>query len=124
MMSYDHFNHSFFFFKQNTAYERLISDWSSDVCSSDLLPIAEQQILELSRCALLLFPRHFDFAEDRRVLHAGAQIHADETHRSGNEKRDAPAPVIHRGLPKTQGESQHQQRAEGDRKSTRLNSSH
>src|SRR3546814_8270243 len=26
----------FFFFKQNTAYEMLISDWSSDVCSSDL----------------------------------------------------------------------------------------
>src|SRR3546814_10233639 len=25
-----------FFFKQNTAYEVLISDWSSDVCSSDL----------------------------------------------------------------------------------------
>src|SRR3546814_6233956 len=25
-----------FFFKQNTVYEMLISDWSSDVCSSDL----------------------------------------------------------------------------------------
>src|SRR3546814_5148091 len=25
----------FFFFKQKTAYELLISDWSSDVCSSD-----------------------------------------------------------------------------------------
>src|SRR3546814_1609176 len=30
----------FFFFKQKTAYEMRISDWSSDVCSSDL-----QQIL-------------------------------------------------------------------------------
>src|SRR3546814_9310737 len=28
---------SFFFFKQNTAYEMRISDWSSDVCSSDLV---------------------------------------------------------------------------------------
>src|SRR3546814_6834591 len=28
----------FFFFKQKTAYEMLISDWSSDVCSSDLTP--------------------------------------------------------------------------------------
>src|SRR3546814_12834283 len=27
----------FFFFKQKTAYEVRISDWSSDVCSSDLL---------------------------------------------------------------------------------------
>src|SRR3546814_7628009 len=26
----------FFFFKQKTAYEMRISDWSSDVCSSDL----------------------------------------------------------------------------------------
>src|SRR3546814_4572807 len=26
----------FFFFKQTTAYEMRISDWSSDVCSSDL----------------------------------------------------------------------------------------
>src|SRR3546814_5581507 len=31
----------FFFFKQKTAYEMRISDWSSDVCSSDLaVPVA------------------------------------------------------------------------------------
>src|SRR3546814_5477968 len=29
----------FFFFKQKTAYELRISDWSSDVCSSDLLAL-------------------------------------------------------------------------------------
>src|SRR3546814_19387653 len=29
----------FFFFKQKTAYEMRISDWSSDVCSSDLTPL-------------------------------------------------------------------------------------
>src|SRR3546814_3503974 len=28
----------FFFYKQKTAYEMRISDWSSDVCSSDLCP--------------------------------------------------------------------------------------
>src|SRR3546814_9060550 len=28
-----------FFFKQKTAYEMRISDWSSDVCSSDLLVV-------------------------------------------------------------------------------------
>src|SRR3546814_1995611 len=38
----------FFFFKQKTAYEMRISDWSSDVCSSDL---AEQ--LAVDRIALL-----------------------------------------------------------------------
>src|SRR3546814_10454252 len=31
----------FFFFKQKTAYEMRISDWSSDVCSSDLRVIAK-----------------------------------------------------------------------------------
>src|SRR3546814_10728532 len=31
------FRFCFFFFKQKTAYEMRISDWSSDVCSSDLL---------------------------------------------------------------------------------------
>src|SRR3546814_5695720 len=30
----------FFFFKQKTAYEMRISDWSSDVCSSDLAAIS------------------------------------------------------------------------------------
>src|SRR3546814_5824226 len=33
-----HFISFFFFFKQKTAYEMRISDWSSDVCSSDLQP--------------------------------------------------------------------------------------
>ena len=32
------FKFTFFFFKQKTAYEMRISDWSSDVCSSDLRP--------------------------------------------------------------------------------------
>src|SRR3546814_14590249 len=31
----------FFFFKQKTAYEMRISDWSSDVCSSDLDVVGE-----------------------------------------------------------------------------------
>src|SRR3546814_7644447 len=35
----------FFFFKQKTAYEMRISDWSSDVCSSDLC-IAERRAKE------------------------------------------------------------------------------
>src|SRR3546814_10747293 len=38
----------FFFFKQKTAYEMRISDWSSDVCSSDLLlrERVERRVLE------------------------------------------------------------------------------
>src|SRR3546814_8974276 len=54
----------FFFFKQKTAYEMRISDWSSDVCSSDLFLLAgsEQFIAwhgqaagrNLRRCGLQL----------------------------------------------------------------------
>src|SRR3546814_8880428 len=36
----------FFFFKQKTAYEMRISDWSSDVCSSDLHRSARDGILD------------------------------------------------------------------------------
>src|SRR3546814_10538585 len=46
----------FFFFKQKTAYEMRISDWSSDVCSSDLVGRVvgiivdrDQQILRTQR---------------------------------------------------------------------------
>src|SRR3546814_9278882 len=35
----------FFFFKQKTAYEMRISDWSSDVCSSDLTTALEANLL-------------------------------------------------------------------------------
>src|SRR3546814_7831149 len=40
----------FFFFKQKTAYEMRISDWSSDVCSSDLvvLELLADQLLRLA----------------------------------------------------------------------------
>src|SRR3546814_8279174 len=38
MVWYGDFRTLSFFFKQKTAYEMRISDWSSDVCSSDLRP--------------------------------------------------------------------------------------
>src|SRR3546814_967461 len=39
----------FFFFKQKTAYEMRISDWSSDVCSSDLALTRKQDAI-VSAC--------------------------------------------------------------------------
>src|SRR3546814_3055494 len=36
-----------FFFKQKTAYEMRISDWSSDVCSSDLASINQVRVGEV-----------------------------------------------------------------------------
>src|SRR3546814_10010209 len=40
----------FFFFKQKTAYDMRISDWSSDVCSSDL-----RTALQETQTALVLY---------------------------------------------------------------------
>src|SRR3546814_8611265 len=39
----------FFFFKQKTAYEMRISDWSSDVCSSDLERAQKKKDKEFNR---------------------------------------------------------------------------
>src|SRR3546814_6667863 len=39
----------FFFFKQKTAYEMRISDWSSDVCSSDLDERGQGAVLTIIR---------------------------------------------------------------------------
>src|SRR3546814_5986116 len=54
----------FFFFKQKTAYEMRISDWSSDVCSSDLH--GQHRLRYRRRCRA---PR-----EDRAVECARRQI--------------------------------------------------
>src|SRR3546814_9811541 len=48
----------FFFFKQKTAYEMRISDWSSDVCSSDLVLPAGVGCPVFFQGFDLLFARH------------------------------------------------------------------
>src|SRR3546814_10542254 len=48
----------FFFFKQKTAYEMRISDWSSDVCSSDLPEMME---------AALNYPDHSHPVDTRKA---------------------------------------------------------
>src|SRR3546814_13490521 len=56
----------FFFFKQKTAYEMRISDWSSDVCSSDLTcrkALQSQEARTQCQPARLLFA---DRRRDRR----------------------------------------------------------
>src|SRR3546814_2707340 len=71
----------FFFFKQKTAYEMRISDWSSDVCSSDL-------------CAWLR-PRSCSSgsAEARPARHAGPVEwpHARNLHIAGQPASDRAA---------------------------------
>src|SRR3546814_51631 len=66
-----------FFFKQKTAYDMRISDWSSDVCSSDLLRSADQckavlmgngeydpaiRLLQDISMVAVIEPRHDDMA--------------------------------------------------------------
>src|SRR3546814_6604327 len=53
----------FFFFKQKTAYEMRISDWSSDVCSSDL---RKAQAMRLPRPVIGVLPQDHDPHVPRR----------------------------------------------------------
>src|SRR3546814_7214336 len=49
----------FFFFKQKTAYEMRISDWSSDVCSSDLDCSNLEEILAgCNKLTKFILPEH------------------------------------------------------------------
>src|SRR3546814_8983816 len=77
----------FFFFKQKTAYEMRISDWSSDVCSSDLAltyetPDGFHQRLDLRfQLRVLKLPVGIRRRGDRRLRGGG---HGQE---SQNEQR-------------------------------------
>src|SRR3546814_1694724 len=75
----------FFFFKQKTAYEIRISDWSSDVCSSDLvadahgghaLPVDALDLLEEAVHEVL--PELLAVADD---VDAGGLLEADPVER-------------------------------------------
>src|SRR3546814_10628922 len=98
--------YTFFFFKQKTAYEVRISDWSSDVCSSDLgrsWPAAARRRAPLAS--------HGDGVRATAAPSGCAQTPATAVawrgERRGRAERTAPA-----------------RRRLVDRKSTRLNSSH
>src|SRR3546814_6001251 len=117
----------FFFFKQKTAYEMRISDWSSDVCSSDLLleavtglPVAtaapqhRRQMGARNRVA----ERDSQIAEQCPRLVAGDRylgaVGVANLQAAEQGDGDGAAAILARSL--------HPRRP--DRKSTRLNSSH
>src|SRR3546814_8086369 len=56
-----------FFFKQKTAYEMRISDWSSDVCSSDLLNLQAAQARHLNVEQHAADPLGTDRRQERRA---------------------------------------------------------
>src|SRR3546814_9189807 len=82
----------FFFFKQKTAYEMRISDWSSDVCSSDLQyglealnagTISVDQFLDLNDAAggydidgQIVAERHQAAEEDVERIHSTGRVHS------------------------------------------------
>src|SRR3546814_5395046 len=120
----------FFFFKQKTAYEMRISDWSSDVCSSDLDKVPPQQliapavVLDFSaECAVdpdfLLRDAHI---EDWEAKHGRIPAGSWVLFRTDWSKRDVDGYTnrredgAHTPGPATD--------AIEDRKSTRLNSRH
>src|SRR3546814_7779501 len=104
----------FFFFKQKTAYEMRISDWSSDVCSSDLKLVT-----------VGIDDRHVPFAYhvDERLIAEALVAHLDRVAqlqavlRIGKQVEEAREIVAIELL------CRHELPVE-DRKSTRLNSSH
>src|SRR3546814_2559272 len=68
-----------FFFKQKTAYEMRISDWSSDVCSSDLEAIVQRTNSDLANSFGNLAQRTLSFIKknlDGRLPH-GERTDAD-----------------------------------------------
>src|SRR3546814_9309333 len=99
-----------FFFKQETAYEMRISDWSSDVCSSDLLAFDRQPGFGIvAECfgGAVLRPQPAGLREGAGIFALGIIRAGDERTIATPAQRQPPLAAIG-----------------ADRKSTRLNSSH
>src|SRR3546814_10085409 len=127
----------FCFFKQKTAYEMRMSDWSSDVCSSDLqpLPVRGRQPAGELRAPQRIdaLPAEFDGDESRyqyAQLHRKGPAGIDELRKQRGREDDelgiAEAGEQYRAIERPQ-----RPRPRGAhlacfaaRKSTRLNSSH
>src|SRR3546814_4976277 len=105
-----------FFFKQKTAYEMRISDWSSDVCSSDLIE---------RRQALGQHAVQGEAGIGRRLLHEGAAgVHHVGDVDSLLVQLHAPRLDLREVEDVADDRQQMAGAAAEDRKSTRLNSSH
>src|SRR3546814_8213508 len=83
--SYYYFFFLFFFFKQKTAYEMRISDWSSDVCSSDLLVRHAQEIVAGRPVTYEWVPRLVNARADKAANEAMDRRERSEERRVGKE---------------------------------------
>src|SRR3546814_9916668 len=121
----------FFFFKQKTAYEMRISDWSSDVCSSDLLEVAH--VVDLLRLFFGRAADQFDRGDDVAGVFLGQEgVDADQGQRAvvllvfvvqALVLNLAASCTLNAHLPH-QAFDRATRDLDADRKSTRLNSSH
>src|SRR3546814_3071724 len=99
----------FFFFKQKTAYEMRISDWSSDVCSSDLAcdnqdqaagsgdqPSFRQELLECDQHGQKCDPREVHHAPHEQQRHQQpTAAHAIGAVKNAHAQRAGPAwPIV------------------------------
>src|SRR3546814_1748229 len=134
----------FFFFKQKTAYELRISDWSSDVCSADL---ASDQVGKLAGQAIagmdgVADVRPVEARDDQAVTRdaeldedvvAGVMVCGGGQREAGNVRKfvqqRAQQAIVRAEIMAPFGNAMRLVNREegdlrGDRKSTRLNSSH
>src|SRR3546814_11316029 len=78
MYSRSTFSFFFFFFKQKTAYEMRISDWSSDVCSSDLQDRGDRRFADVATEPATVLVQHlleaFELADTHQVIQLLARI--------------------------------------------------
>src|SRR3546814_10483382 len=85
-----------FFFKQKTAYEMRISDWSSDVCSSDL--IAGAAAGRMARAAGFIFLNPESFKGRMHYLFPNVRARAAAPIDSGNVTNVAHRIQFHWGI--------------------------
>src|SRR3546814_2349915 len=115
----------FFFFKQKTAYEMRISDWSSDVCSSDLLDrLLEHRDVHRRDVPLALQTELIDFG----LLGSGEARTRDEVRNAQTARNDrgqirCERTAVARQVDRARLEARRIGCIDLDRKSTRLNSS-
>src|SRR3546814_12323657 len=96
----------FFFFKQKTAYEMRISDWSSDVCSSDLaieqwsdeLLVKPGQVGDITVACPTATDAYFDRDAQTRLAKIPADSTLTPTLPRQPEREQTPSPSLRRGL--------------------------
>src|SRR3546814_2948515 len=126
----------FIFFKQKTAYDMRISDWSSDVCSSDLGELLSIGSIESARLHHRITEHHRDAERlwcgvgpegvARQMRHVEHRAHVDAAAEDRIGRRQRRDQLLDGGSRRLDILAEFVEKRVGalDRKSTRLHSSH